>query len=113
MLSAEQLIIVAYAHDGILCRECGEGNPETKMGEALSAYEAGKYAGADGLTCEECGKEIIEAYQWTCPSCDREYLGEEAETAENEYGYGPNASHKCFEDCPGDEDEDEDENTAA
>ena len=41
MLSAEQLIIVAYCHDGsILCRECGEGTPECEMGEALSAYEA-------------------------------------------------------------------------
>ena len=87
MLSAEQLIIVAYAHDGILCRECGEGNPETKMGEALSAYEAGEYAGADGLTCEECGKEIIEPYTWTCPTCDTEYTGDEADTAESEYGW--------------------------
>ena len=112
MLSAEQLIIVAYTRGEceVICRKCGEDDG-LPMGQAMCAYSAGDWAGSDGLTCEECGKEIIEAYQWTCPSCGREYFGEEAETAENEYGYGPNASHKCFEDCPGDEDEDE--NTAA
>jgi len=86
MLSAEQLIIVAYCHDGcMLCRKCGEANPETKMGEAMSAYEAQEYAGADGLTCEDCGKEIIEAYQWTCPDCDETYYGDEAEEKENDH----------------------------
>ena len=110
MLCAEQLIIVAYCHDGsILCRECGEGTPECKMGEALSAYEAGEYADANGLTCEDCEKEIVPAYEWTCPSCDTDYSGEEAEEAESEYGRGPGTSHKCCDDCPGEvEDEDED-----
>ena len=110
MLSAEQLIVVAYCHDGcILCRKCGEGNPETKMGEAMSAYEAGEYAGANGLDCEECGACIEEPYTWTCPNCDTDYLGDEAEEAESEFGWGPNASHKCNDDCPGDEEETEDE----
>ena len=86
MLSAEQLIVVAYCHDGsILCRKCGEGNPETKMGEAMSAYEAGEYAGNDGLTCEDCGKEIVEQYEWTCPDCDETYYGEEAATKEYDH----------------------------
>jgi predicted RNA-binding Zn-ribbon protein involved in translation (DUF1610 family) len=105
MLSAEQLIIVAYTRHGeFICRQCGESGAEI-MGHAVSAYEAGEYAGADGLTCEDCGKEIIEAYEWTCPTCGKDYIGEEAETAESEYGYGPNASHKCSEDCNSDEDE--------
>ena len=86
MLSAEQLIIVAYLHnDSILCRRCGEGTPECKMGEAMSAYEAGEFAGNEGLTCEDCGDEIVEAYQWTCPDCDETYYGDEASTKEYEY----------------------------
>jgi predicted RNA-binding Zn-ribbon protein involved in translation (DUF1610 family) len=86
MLSAEQLIIVAYLHDcSVLCRRCGEANPETKMGEALSAYEAGEYAGTGGLTCEDCGEEIIEAYTWDCPECGAEYVGSDAGAAEEEY----------------------------
>jgi len=106
MLSAEQLIVVAYCHDGsILCRSCGEGNPETKMGEAMSAYEADEYAGNEGLTCEDCGKGIVEQYEWTCPNCDTDYIGDEAEEAESNFGWGPKASHKCGDDCPGEESE--------
>ena len=102
MLSAEQLIVVAYFHDGeILCRSCGESNPEVKMGEAASAYEAGESAGADGLTCEECGKEIIEAYQWTCPDCGADYVGWDAEASEEEHG----DTGRCGAvDCTGDKD---------
>ena len=107
MLSGEQLIIVAYTrNDEVICRQCGENGHEI-MGHALSAYEAGEYAGAEGLTCEDCGKEIIEEYQWTCPHCGREYFGSDAEDSKNEeYRTG-----KCFEDCPGENtgDEDEDE----
>ena len=103
MLSAEQLIIVAYTRGEceVICRKCGEAGHEI-MGHALSAYEAGEYAGANGLTCEDCGKEIIESYEWACPHCGRVYFGSDAEDSENEeYRTG-----KCFEDCPG-EDEDE------
>ena len=80
MLSAEQLIIVAYTHNecGVICRKCGESGMEI-MGHAMSAYEAGEWAGSEGLTCEECGKEIIEPYTWTCPTCDTEYTGINAE----------------------------------
>ena len=107
MLCAEQLIIVAYCHDGsILCRECGEGTPECKMGEALSAYEAGEYADANGLTCEDCEKEIVQAYEWTCPSCGADYCGSDAETAEEEY----HETHNCGAvACTGKDTKDEDE----
>lgn len=101
------MIIVAYTReDEVICRACGEAGHES-MGHALSAYEAGEYAGADGLTCEDCGKEIIEAYQWACPHCGRLYEGFEAEDSENE----ENKTGKCFEDCPGEDTEDEDEET--
>ena len=106
MLSAEQLIIVAYCHNGsILCRKCGESNPETKMGEALSAYEAGEYSENEGLYCEDCGAEIDPPFEWTCPVCGTDYTGDEASEAESAYGWGPDATHKCSDDCPGDEDE--------
>lgn len=107
MLSAEQLIVVAYCHDGsILCRRCGERNPETKMGEAMSAYEAQEYAGRDGLTCEDCGKEIIEAYQWTCPDCDETYYGDEAESKESDHDEDGCGGRLC---TGAEKDEDEDE----
>ncbi len=106
MLSAEQLIIVAYYSErtGVLCRKCGEADPEMKMGQALSAYEAGEFAGSNGLDCESCYATIEEPYEWTCPSCDTSYSGDEAVDAENEYGWGAAASHKCSEDCAGEED---------
>jgi hypothetical protein len=108
MLSIEQLTIVAYLHDcTTLCRKCGEANPEVKMGEALSAYEAGEFAGVDGLTCDECGTEIIEPYEWTCPWCDRQYVGDDAADSEREADRDEHS--KCCDDCPGDEEsEDED-----
>jgi hypothetical protein len=108
MLSAEQLIIVAYTRGEceVICRRCGEAGHEI-MGHALSAYEAGEYAGNNGLYCDDCGEEIEAPYEWTCPACDAEYSGDEAMDAENEYGYGLDASHKCNEDCPGDGEEEE------
>ena len=108
MLSAEQLIVVAYYSErtGVLCRHCGEADPEMKMGEALSAYEAGEFAGSEGLTCEECSKEIIEAYQWTCPACDETYYGEEAESKESDYTDEEGCGGRL---CTGLESEEEDE----
>ena len=109
MLSAEQLIIVAYTRGEceVICRKCGEDDG-LPMGQAMCAYSAGEWAGSEGLTCEECGKEIIEPYTWTCPTCDTKYIGDEADTAESEYGHGPNPSHKCCDECVG-----PDEDTAA
>jgi hypothetical protein len=107
MLSAEQLIIVAYLHAGtVLCRRCGEENePKCKTGEAMSAYEAGEFAGSEGLTCDACGKEIIEADEWDCPYCGRGYYGDDAADMENKYYDNP-ATFKCLDDtdgCPGKE----------
>ena len=102
MLSAEQLIIVAYTNDGgVICRQCGESGREI-MGHAMSGYEAGEYAGADGLTCEDCGKEIIEAYTWDCPECGADYVGSDAESAEEEYHDRNNCGAKF---CTGVEEE--------
>ena len=61
MLSASQLVIVAYVTDGaIVCRDCGEkaGLP-TK--DALIEYSAQEYASEEnrGLYCDDCGEEII------------------------------------------------------
>ena len=111
MLSAEQLIVVAYTRGDceVICRRCGEAGHEI-MGHALSAYEAGEYAGSNGLYCDDCGEEIESPYEWTCPSCNTSYEGDEAEEAENEYGWGADASHNCGSDeCPGDREEEEEE----
>ena len=112
MLSAEQLIIVAYTRNEceVICRRCGE-DEGLPMGQAMCAYSAGEWAGSEGLTCEECGKEIIEPYTWTCPVCDTEYTGEEASEAESRYqGWGRNSDNKdtCCDECVG-----PDEDTAA
>ena len=105
MLSIDQLTILSYIADGtVLCRDCGE-KAELPTSEAVCAYSTHEFAGNDGLYCDACGKEIVEPYEWTCPACDHSYYGEEAADAENEYGWGPDASHKCSDDCPGDEDE--------
>ena len=106
MLSAEQLIIVAYTRGDceVICRRCGEAGHEI-MGHAMSAYEAGEWAGSNGLWCDDCGEEIEAPYTWTCPNCDTDYSGDEADEAESEFGWGPNASHKCSDECPGDEEE--------
>jgi hypothetical protein len=106
MLSAEQLIIVAYTRGDceVICRRCGEAGHEI-MGHAMSAYEAGEWAGSNGLWCDDCGEEIEAPYTWTCPNCDTDYSGDEADEAESEFGWGPNALHKCSDECPGDEEE--------
>ena len=86
MMGAEQLIIIAYTRGEctVICRKCGE-DEGLPMGQAMCAYSAGEYAGADGLECEECGKEIIEPYTWTCPNCGSDYAGSDAETSESQY----------------------------
>ena len=104
MLSIEQLTIVAYQADfGILCRECGE-NEGLPTRDAICAYSAGEIAGNEGLYCDACGAEIDAPYEWTCPSCETTYSGDEAVDAENEYGWGADASHKCCDKCPGEVD---------
>lgn len=100
MLSSSQLIIVAYFTDGgVLCRECGE-NQKLAMSEAVCAYSAGEFAGNEGLYCDDCSKEIIEAYEWDCPYCDTSYSGDEAADLESNGG-------ACCEGCPGGPDEEE------
>lgn len=106
MLSIEQLTILSYVDDGVYCRKCGEdaGLPYSK---AVCAYETYNFAGNEGLTCDTCGTEIVEPYEWACPHCDTAYSGDEAMDAENE-AYRDEHS-KCCEECPGDEEsEDED-----
>jgi hypothetical protein len=104
MLSIEQLTITAYLGDSeILCRDCGEkaGLPTSK---ALCAYDSSEMAGNEGLYCDDCGKEIEEPYEWTCPHCDTIYLGDEA--ADQESNYYRDSTAKCAnEDCEGEEEE--------
>lgn len=100
MLSIDQLTILSYMTDGgIVCRSCGEkANLPTK--DALCAYSTHEFSGNEGLTCDDCGKEIVEAYEWTCPHCDNSYYGDEASDAETVYYQ----EEKCSEDCPGETD---------
>ena len=105
MLSIDQLVIVAYFTDGgVLCHDCGEdaGLPTS---EAVCAYSASEFAGNEGLYCDDCSEEIVAPYEWECPYCDTSYVGAEAADAENA-NYG---NSKCCDDCPGDPDEEEEE----
>lgn len=100
MLSIEQLTIVAYfaGECEILCRKCGEAEGLPAK-EAICAYSAGEYAGNEGLTCDGCGKEIVEPYSWTCPTCGADYVGEEAALSEEEHDAGNGCgSVNCKED---------------
>jgi hypothetical protein len=102
MLSIEQLTITAYQDDcEILCRKCGEeaGLP-TK--QALCAYSSSELAGDEGLYCDNCGEEIEEPYEWTCPHCDTTYSGDEASKQESNY-YTDRTAKCANEDCKGGE----------
>lgn len=103
MLNIDQLVIVAYlSSGGILCRSCGE-EQNLPTSEAVCAYSAGDFAGSEGLYCDDCEKEIVAPYKWTCPCCGTEYYGEEASDAEDIHYRSKEG--KCSVECPGDVDE--------
>ena len=62
MLTALQCQTIAYMRDGaIVCPRCADA-PSLNSGDLkpVIRYEAEEYAGADGLYCDRCTREIVE-----------------------------------------------------
>ena len=103
MMGLEYFTVAAYIPQDsgtILCRGCGEKEGLPASDQITQAQFNDGWD--DGCYCDNCGKEIVAPYQWTCPHCDTEYTGEEASNLENDR-WRNRDSFKCCDTCPGEE----------
>ncbi len=54
----------------VLCRACGE-KAELLISDSVSVAELEEAFGEDGLWCDECGDEIVEAFYRECGKCSK------------------------------------------
>ena len=104
MMGTEYFTVAAYMpedSDTILCVSCGDaaGLPASDQ-ITRSQFNGGDWN--DGCYCDDCGAEIAAPYDWTCPTCETEYTGDEASNREHEYwrnSHGDDGNRHCSDEC--------------